>query len=102
MHAENFVVDDSCQRQIVEYFSAVSPDIDWTVLAQALVVEAINLSDLSALVVASDQRDAFWVADLQGEQKQKCLNRVVASVNEIAHKQVVRIGAFSSDLEKFH
>jgi len=102
MHAENFVVDDSCQRQIVEYFSAVSPDIDWTVLAKALVVKAIDLSNLSALVVASDQRDAFWVADLQGQQKQERLHRVVASVNEITHKQVVRIGTFSTDLEKFH
>ena len=99
MHAENFVVDDGSQRQIVEYFSAVSPDIDWTILAEALVVEAIDLGNLSALVVASDQRDAFWVSDLEGEQKQERFHRVVASVNEIAHKQVIRIGTFSSHLE---
>lgn len=64
MHAEDVLVDDGGQAQVVEDLCAVSPDVDAAVLPEALVVEPVHLRDLPALVVAADQRDAFWVADL--------------------------------------
>lgn len=51
VNAEDLAVDDRRQREIVKDFGAVTPDRVAAVLAQALVVEAINLSDLPRLVI---------------------------------------------------
>ena len=86
MDTENFVVDNRCQGQIIEYFCAVSPDIDWAIFAKAFIIKAINLSDLSTLVIASYKSDTFRVSDFKSEQEEESLNRVVASIYEIAHE----------------
>ena len=65
MDAKHFLVDQSSQREEIEYFSAVAPHIDRPVLAQTFVVKAVDLRDLAAFVVASDQRDVLWVPHLQ-------------------------------------
>ena len=67
MDAENFVVNDSGKGQVVEDFSAIAPDVDWTILAKALVVEAIYLRDLAWLVIASYESNTFGVTNLQSE-----------------------------------
>ena len=102
MHAENFVIDDSCEGEVVENFSTVAPDVDRAVLAEAFIVESVNLGDLTRLVVTSDQSDTLWVADLKCQQKKERLDRVVATINEITHEEVVGVGALATDLEKFH
>jgi hypothetical protein len=57
-------VDHGRQRDVVEQFCTISPHVDRAVLAQALVVEAIDLGDLPALVVSADQRDPIRVPHL--------------------------------------
>lgn len=47
VQAEYLVVDQGGQRQVIEEIREVFPDIRITVLAQALVVETVNLGDLS-------------------------------------------------------
>ena len=64
MHAENAFVNDGSKGQEIKNFSAVAPYIHGPVLAEAFVVEAVDLSDLTGLVVASDESDAFGVANL--------------------------------------
>ncbi len=53
MEAEDVILDDSCQRDIVEERSEVLPHIGIAVFPQTLIVESIYLSDLLALVVSS-------------------------------------------------
>lgn len=53
METEYGVVYDSGQRQIVEQLCEVDPDVWVSVLAKALVVEAVDLSNLAHLVVSS-------------------------------------------------
>lgn len=53
MQAEELTFDDGSQRQVVEQLGQALPDIGVAVLATALVIEAVNLRDLSGLVVAS-------------------------------------------------
>ena len=65
MDAEYFVVDNSREREVVEDFSAVAPDIHRAVLSEAFIIETVDLCDLSTLVVASNKRDSFWVSHLQ-------------------------------------
>jgi len=51
MHAENLLVDDSCNWQTVEHICEHLPESNG-VSAFALVVESVNAIDLGALVVA--------------------------------------------------
>lgn len=72
------------QRQIVEYLAAVAPDIGGAVFAHALVVEAVDGGDLARLVVAADQGDSVWVADLEREEEEEGFERVEATVDKVA------------------
>lgn len=47
VNAENFTVDDSSDRQVIEYFGAVFPRVGITVLTVDFIIEAINCGDLS-------------------------------------------------------
>ena len=43
------------------------PDIG--VLSNALIVESVDLGNLSALVVTAKDRDPGWVSDLEADQQ---------------------------------
>ena len=65
MNTEDLIVDHSCQRQVVENFCAVAPDIYRAILSEAFIIETVNLCDLSALMITSDKRDPFRVSHLK-------------------------------------
>ena len=46
-------INKCCQRKVVKEISEVLPDIGIAIFSETLVIEAIDLSDLSALMVAS-------------------------------------------------
>lgn len=64
-HASHLAINNSREGQVVEDLSTVSPDGDWAVLAEALVVEAVDLGDLPRLVVSPDQGYPVWVTHLR-------------------------------------
>mmetsp|Transcript_28437 Transcript_28437/g.82252 ORF Transcript_28437/g.82252 Transcript_28437/m.82252 type:complete len:203 (-) Transcript_28437:253-861(-) len=97
---EDLVLNDGRKAEIVKDLRAVPPNIDAAVLAQALVVEAVDLGDLPTLVVAADEGDAIGVADLEGQKEEEGLHGVVAPIDEVAKEQVILVGAFASDLEQ--
>ena len=92
MYREQLVLHERRERQVVEEVGEDLPDVGVAVLAQALVVEAVDLRDLPALVVPSDERDPVRVAHLQREQQQEGLDGVEAAVDEVAHEEVVGVG----------
>ena len=100
VNAEDLAVDDGREREIVEDFRAVAPDGDGAVFAQALVVEAVDLSDLTRLVVAPNQHDAVRVADFEREEQEERLDAVEAAIDEITQKQIVRLRNVAADLEQ--
>jgi len=53
MEAENSVIDDCSQGEVVKQLSEVDPYVGVSVLPQALVVEPVHLCDLPDLVVTS-------------------------------------------------
>lgn len=63
MEAEDLVVDQGGERKVIEQVREVFPNISVTILAKALIVEAINLSDLSRFVISSEDRDALRVSN---------------------------------------
>ena len=65
MNTEDLIVDHSCQRQVVENFCAVAPNIYRAIFSEAFIIETVNLCDLSALMISSDKRDPLWVSHLK-------------------------------------
>mmetsp|Transcript_61100 Transcript_61100/g.169408 ORF Transcript_61100/g.169408 Transcript_61100/m.169408 type:complete len:231 (+) Transcript_61100:521-1213(+) len=91
VHADDLVLDDGGHRQIVEGISEELPHSWSAVRPHALVEEAVNLRDLAALVVATEQSDALLVADLVQEHQGHCLHRVIAAVHVIAKEKVIAL-----------
>ena len=54
MDAEDFVVDEGREIEIVEDVRAEAPHVHAAVLPQAFVVETVDLRDLAALMIASN------------------------------------------------
>ena len=65
MDAEDFVIDDCSEGKVIKYICAVSPHVYTAVLSKTLIVETVDLGDLSTLVVATDQGDSLWVSHLE-------------------------------------
>ena len=64
MQAEDLPVDQRRQGQVVKQVREELPHVRVAILSQALVVEAVDLGDLSGLVVAAQNRDSFPVPNL--------------------------------------
>jgi hypothetical protein len=99
MEAEDSVVDNSCERKVVEQLSEVNPDIGVTVLPQALVIETVDLGDLTDFMVTSENSQSVLEAHLQSNEQRYGLDRVVATINIISHEQVVGVWGLSTNLE---
>jgi hypothetical protein len=57
MNAEDLSFNNSSNAKIVEDFSAVFPWVGVSVLSYSLIIETIDGSDLSGLVVSSKKGD---------------------------------------------
>jgi hypothetical protein len=62
MHTEYFSVNNSSENEKVEYVTARLPDGGVAVFLLAFFVEAVYLSDLPRLVVATDKDNPLWVS----------------------------------------
>ena len=120
VQTEDLVVDERGQGQVVEQVGKVLPHVGVAVLAQAFVVEAVDLRDLARLVVAAQDGDALGVADFERDEKRHRLDGEVASVDVVAldlsvfrciwecvvcrltHEEVVGVGIRATDLEQLH
>lgn len=60
----------------------------------------LHLSDLSGLVVTSEDGDSILEADLKGHQEGHGLDRVVSSINVVAHEEVVGVWELSANHEE--
>jgi len=74
VHADDLILNDCGHWQVIERISEGLPYIWSTVGAYALVEEAIDLCDLPALMVATQQRDTLPIANLEEEHKRHCLD----------------------------
>lgn len=93
------VVDEGCEGEIVKEIGEESPNVSVSVLAQAFVVETIDLCDLSGFVIASEDCDAIAVSEFQGDEQGDCLDGVVASVYIVAHEEVIGVWRVAANSE---
>jgi hypothetical protein len=101
METEDGIVYDGRQRKVVKKLSEVDPDVRVTVLAKALVVEAVHLGDLAHLVISTENGQSILETHFQGDEESNSLYGVVSAIDIISHEKVVCVWGLSSDLEKF-
>ena len=85
MNAKHTTIHDGTQSEIIEYLTAPSPDVIASVLPLTLVVEAVDLCDLSRFVVPADEGDSFWVANFESEQEEERFDGVKTAVDEVTY-----------------
>lgn len=102
MQAEYLTVNECGEGQIVEQISKVFPHVRIPIFAQTLVVESVDLGDLTGFMVAAEDGDSFTIADLEGHQQRHCLHRVVAAIDVVTHEQVICVGRPSTYSEQLH
>lgn len=100
MQTEDLRLHQRSERKVVKEVSEDLPHIGIPVLAEALIIETVNLSDLSALMVTTENGDAIWVPDFQSNQECGRLHGVISSINIVAHEKVVRVWGLSSNSEQ--
>lgn len=101
VNAEDLSFNDSRNSEVIEDLNAVFPWVRVSVLADAFIIEAVHSCDLSGLVVSAEKGNAVWVFQLEAEEEFKCFDRVIATIDEIAHEDIARVGNLSSLLKEF-
>lgn len=84
VEAEDLVLDEGGEGEVVKEVGEGLPDVGVAVLPQALVVEAVYLCDLARLVVAAENGDARRIANLECYKEGNGLDGVVSSIDVIA------------------
>eukprot|EP01136_Pigoraptor_vietnamica_P039277 Opistho-1_new@9865 len=102
VEAEDLVLHKRREGEEVKEVRKILPHVRVAVLAEALVVKAVHLRNLSALVVAAKDRDALAEADLKRNEERHRLHRVVATVDIIAHEEIVCVGRLAANAEQLH
>ena len=76
--AEELVLYYCGQGKKIEELSQAFPDVAVPVLSAALVIEPVDLGDLTGFVIASQNGYSIFVSDFEREQKSDCFDGVVA------------------------
>lgn len=84
VQAEDLVVDEGGEGEVVEQVGKVLPDVGVAILAEALVIKAVHLGDLARLVISAEDGDALGVSDLECDEQGNGLDGVVATVDVVA------------------
>ena len=82
MKAEELIFDDCSEGQEVKELSKGSPDIWIAIFAAALIIKAIDLSDLSWFMISPQDGESVPVAYLKSYEESDCLNWVMACIED--------------------
>ena len=89
MDTEYSTIYYSPEREIIEDFTTISPDIRGAIFSLAFVVEAVHLRDLPRFVVSAEDSDTVPETQLECYEEGDSLDRVIASIDVVAHEEVV-------------
>lgn len=99
VEAEDVSFNNCGQRQVIKQACEVLPNIGISVFSKALIIESIDLSDLLAFVITSQDGNSVWVSYLEADKERNCLNWVISSVDVITHKKIVVVRELSTDFK---
>lgn len=95
MHRENFLVDDSRNRQAVEAIGECLPQLD-VIPPLAFIIEPIYTIDRCTLVIPTQDEEILWILDLVCEKQANSFKRLFASINVVSKEEVICFGWKSS------
>jgi len=102
VQTEDLAVHQRREGQVVKQVREVFPNVCVSVFSQALVIETIDLSDLTALMVAAKNGDATTEPHLECDEEGDGLYAVVAPVHVVPHEEIVGVWRLATDLEELH
>eukprot|EP01025_Chloroclados_australasicus_P006119 TRINITY_DN12001_c0_g1_i2.p2 TRINITY_DN12001_c0_g1~~TRINITY_DN12001_c0_g1_i2.p2 ORF type:complete len:125 (-),score=7.18 TRINITY_DN12001_c0_g1_i2:95-469(-) len=100
MNTKHLAVNQGRNGQVVKNFGAVSPCIWVPVFSLTLIIEAINLGNLSAFVIATQKGHVRWILGFKKQEYREDLEAVVATVYEIPQKDVAGAWDLASCLKE--
>lgn len=101
MDAEDLAFNNGADTEVIEDLGTIFPGVSITVLANGLVVKAVDCSDLSGFVVASQQSNMSRVLELQAQEQLEGLHRVETSVHKVTHEDVASRRDLTALVEEF-
>ena len=99
MYTKYFFVNDSGHRKTIEAICEGLPKFD-LVTALALVVEAVDSVDGSALMVPSQEEEILWVFNLVSQEEADGFKALFTTVDIVSQEQVVGIRRESTVLKQ--
>lgn len=99
-HPTHLVIDQSGKREVIKQVGKELPDIRIPVFPQTLVVESINLRNLSRFMVTSKDGDSISISEFKSNEQRNSLDGIISSINVISHEEVIGIRGISSNPEK--
>ena len=84
MEAEDLVVDKGSEGKVVEKVGEVFPYVGVSIFPETLIVEAIDLGDLTRFVVTPKDGDPLGVSNFESNEEGDGLHGIVTSINVVA------------------
>mmetsp|Transcript_10748 Transcript_10748/g.29644 ORF Transcript_10748/g.29644 Transcript_10748/m.29644 type:complete len:324 (-) Transcript_10748:259-1230(-) len=88
--------------QVIKQVGKEFPNVGVAVFANALVVKAVDLRDLSTFVIAANQKDAVGVPYFVTDQHGDGFDAVITAIDIVPQKEVIGIGNFPANGKDFH
>lgn len=77
---EEWIFNDSGEWKIIEKLSKCFPNITVAVFSTTFVIKSIDLSDLSWLMISSQNNNSIFISDFEGNKKSDSLNTVMTLI----------------------
>ena len=91
---------NSRHGQEVKRISEVLPDIGIAVLAKTFIIESVDLSDLSAFMISSQNGNAIFVPDFKCDQESDGFQTVISSIDIVAHEEIIGFRTISTNTKE--
>ena len=102
VNSENVLVDDGTYRETVKSVHKVVPNAFVVIVLHTLLIESKGSGDKPAFVIATEEKDAVWIAHLQRKQKDNVLDGIGAAIHVITQKEIVRVRNGSGNVKEFN
>jgi len=67
--AEDLVINEGSEGKVIEEVGEVLPDVGISIFSEALVIKAIDLSDLTGFMISTENGDSAWVSDFERDKE---------------------------------